>query len=452
MADRPNLLVILCDQFRHDWLGYAGADHVATPNLDRLAARGRVFTQCTTNSPVCAPARIGLATGLRPHRMGALNNHAFLPLSRPTYYQRLRDHGYHVGCVGKLDLAKPDGFNGTGGNRPWTYGWGFTHPLECEGKMHAGRGNPPNGPYTAWLREQGLLEAFTEDYSERSGQWSVGVLRPSVVPTEAFEDVFIARKACEMMQGFSDEFPWHLFVSFVGPHNPFDPPEEYAARYADADMPDALPVNPDVRPHRYPVWPDYRDAEKVRAARRLYSGYVTLLDDQVGRLLETLERTGQAENTHVCFAADHGEMLGDHARFTKSVHYEASLRVPLVVAGPGIAPGRSDALVELSDVNPTLCDLAGVGPIPRTDARSLLPLLRGETAEHREEAVATLLADYCLRTREWKLIAGNEGVPELYHLADDPDEQVDLAADRVEVVADLGRRMWARLLEGQALR
>jgi choline-sulfatase len=146
-----NQLFIMCDQLRHDWLGYRGASHVRTPNIDRIAARGRVFTQTCTNSPVCAPARIGLATGMRPHLMGALDNHAFLPLSRPTYYQRLRDHGCQVGCVGKLDLGKPDGYNWREGKRPLTYAWGFTHPLECEGKMHAGRGNPPNGPYTSWL-------------------------------------------------------------------------------------------------------------------------------------------------------------------------------------------------------------------------------------------------------------------------------------------------------------
>ena len=132
---QPNILFITCDQLRHDWLGYSGAEHVRTPNIDRIAAMGTYFTQAVTNSPVCAPARIGLATGLRPHRVGSLDNHSYLPLSRETYYQRLRNHGYQVGCVGKLDLAKPDGYNGRDGRRPLTYAWGFTDPCECEGKM-----------------------------------------------------------------------------------------------------------------------------------------------------------------------------------------------------------------------------------------------------------------------------------------------------------------------------
>ena len=125
---QPNILFITCDQLRHDWLGYAGVQHVRTPNIDRIAAMGTYFTQAVTNSPVCAPARIGLATGLRPHRVGSLDNHSFLPLSRETYYQRLRNHGYQVSCVGKLDLAKPDGYNGRDGRRPLTYAWGFTDP------------------------------------------------------------------------------------------------------------------------------------------------------------------------------------------------------------------------------------------------------------------------------------------------------------------------------------
>ena len=95
----------MADQYRWDYLGYAGAGFVRTPNLDRLAARGVAFTHCYTNCPVCAPARIALATGLQPFRTGALDNQSYLPASITTYYQRLRDHGYRVGCVGKLDLG-----------------------------------------------------------------------------------------------------------------------------------------------------------------------------------------------------------------------------------------------------------------------------------------------------------------------------------------------------------
>ena len=434
---RPNILLIMCDQLRHDWLGYAGAEHVRTPNIDRIAAAGKVFTQACTNSPVCAPARIGLATGVRPHRDGALNNHAFLPLSRTTYYHRLRDAGYYVGCCGKLDLAKPDGYNGLRGDRPLTYAWGFTDPHECEGKMHAGRGDPPNGPYTAWLKERGLLKRFVADARERQGKGAAGLLRESVLPAEAFEDVYVGRKSCEMLRAMPKDFPWHFFVSFVGPHDPFDPPAEYAERFRGAEMPAAIPCEPEGRPQRYHYRHGPASEDEVRLARRLYTGYVACIDEQVGRLLETLEERGEADNTYVVFAADHGEMLGDHGRWTKSCHYESALRVPLVVSGPGIAPGRWDALVELSDLNPTLCELAEVEPARGMDARSLTPLLRGEAREHREFTFATLLGHHSVRTGEWKLIVGADGRDELYHLAEDADERRNVVEQHADVAREL---------------
>ena len=120
---RPNILFIRDDQHRFDYLGVAGAVFVRTPNIDALATSGVRFTQCTTNAPVCAPSRIGLASGLHPCRLGGLDNASFLPPDTTSYYQRLRDGGYRVGCVGKLDLAKAWTYNGRYGDRPCAYQW-----------------------------------------------------------------------------------------------------------------------------------------------------------------------------------------------------------------------------------------------------------------------------------------------------------------------------------------
>jgi arylsulfatase A-like enzyme len=167
-TERPNILVILADQHRFDCLRCAGAGFLRTPNLNRLAQSGVRFTQSTTHCPVCAPARISLASGLQPSRLGSLDNARYLPQSAPTHYQRFRDHGYRVGCVGKLDLAKPSSYNGRYGDRPCVYSWGFAHPEECEGKMHAGNSPTPIGPYTHDLQERGLLQQFHEDYRARA--------------------------------------------------------------------------------------------------------------------------------------------------------------------------------------------------------------------------------------------------------------------------------------------
>ncbi len=443
-TDQPNVLLILCDQLRHDWLGYRGASFVRTPNIDAIAARGMVFTQATCNSPVCAPARIGLATGVRPHRMGSMNNHSFLPLSRQTYYVALRDRAYHVGCCGKLDLAKPAGYNGMDGDRPWTYAWGFTHPHECEGKMHAGRGNPPNGPYTRWLHEQdpALHQAFCEDYASRKGGGAVKVLSPSVLPKEYFEDVYIGRTSCRMIEELPQDFPWHFFVSFVGPHNPFDPPAEYYEQYRDSDMPPAIPSQPDGKPETYAYPHGPANEEQILEARRLYAAYITCLDDQVGEILNALERRGELDNTYIVFAADHGEMLGDHGRWTKGVQYESSLRVPMAISGPGISPGESDAIVELSDLAPTILEMCDV-PVPHDiDARSLLPLLSGEREQHREYAMATHYGHGCVRTPQWKAIINENGQRELYDLENDPGEQVNLVDDRPEVFREMEVQYW----------
>ena len=218
---RPNILFIMDDQHRHDYLGAAGADFLRTPHLDRLAAAGVRFTQCTTNAPVCAPARIGLASGLQPSRLGCLDNSGRLPLGTTTYYQRLRDSGYRVGCVGKLDLRKSDGYNGRYGDRPYAYSWGFTHPEECEGKMHAGASPTPIGPYTHYLADKGQLATFHQDYRRRRAVDWITDCRDSPLDSEDFEDAYIGCRAAEWIAKVPDDFPWHYFVSFVGPHDPF---------------------------------------------------------------------------------------------------------------------------------------------------------------------------------------------------------------------------------------
>ncbi|MHB0935930.1 MAG: sulfatase family protein [Armatimonadota bacterium] len=447
----PNLLFIMADQYRHDYLGCAGAGWMHTPNLDALAARGVRVTGCCSNAPVCVPARIGLATGLQPSRLGALDNDAFLPRSATTYYQRLRDHGYRVGCVGKLDLAKPDRYNGRHGDRPCVYSWGFTHPEEVEGKMHSGRFPTPLGPYTFHLQERGLLQRFYEDYQARAAKgWIKDASHDSVLPAEEFADAYIGRRAAEWTERVPDDFPWHLFVSFAGPHDPFDPPTVYADRYRHAAVPPAIQDDLSGKPqrHQYDMTP-----EEVAVTRRQYSASCALIDDEIGRILKAVEARGMLGDTVVVFSSDHGEMLGDHGFYTKSKPYEASLRLPLIAVGPGIRKGVvSDALVELIDLNPTLCDFAGLPPQPDIDARSLAPLLRGETDAHRPDCAAALRTFRCLRTDRYKLVRNINDVTELYDLTEDPNELHNIANEHPELVRDLDKRLCARFMEGKCLR
>jgi choline-sulfatase len=447
----PNILFISSDQHRHDYLGASGAGFMRTPNLDALAARGVRFTQCCTNAPVCTPARVGLATGLQPARLGSLDNRSYLPRSATTYYQRLRDAGYRVGCVGKLDLAKPDKYNGRCGDRPCVFGWGFTHPEEVEGKMHAGANPTPQGPYGLLLQEKGLYAKFHEDYAARSARgWRIGASHDSVLPTEYFADSYIGRRSAEWIESIPDDFPWHLFVSFVGPHDPFDPPTEYADRYRDAAVPEPVSDEMTGKPRWVAGRREPGTAEQVAETRRQYCASTELIDAEVGRILDALERRGMAGNTFVIYSSDHGEMLGDHGLYHKSCAYEAALRVPLICAGPGIAAGgTSDALVELIDVNPTICELAGLPPQERIDARSIGAVLRGESESHRSETVSALRGFRCVRSDRWKYIENYNDVDELYDLAEDPCELRSLAADQPKRCREMRALMVRRYEEGQ---
>jgi len=445
-AARPNVLFIMADQFRHDYLGCAGGDFVRTPNIDRIAAAGVRFTRCCTNSPLCAPARIALATGMQVTRTGTMDNHSFLPGNLTTYYQRLRDDNYRVGCCGKVDLAKPNKWNSTG-DRPCLFSYGFTHPMEIEGKMHSGGSPEPRGPYGMYLHELGLYEKYHQDYRHRARHGYIkGVSHDSVLPTDAFQDLYIARRAVEWIEGIGDDFPWHLFVGFAGPHDPFDPPTEYAQRYRDAEMPAAIPNDLAEKPRWLGQLDHGLETDEIVHTRRQYCASIEAIDDGVGKILNAVEERGMLDNTHVIFSADHGEMLGDHGLYTKHVMYESALRVPLVVSGPGIAGGRtSDALVELIDLNPTICELADISAEENIDAKSFASVLSGRADHHRDETVSALDNAQCIRTERWKMIVNPNDRIELYDLDADPQEHRDVSKDNGDVIKELTWRMKYRL-------
>jgi choline-sulfatase len=462
---QPNVLFIMTDQQRFDYLGCMGADFLRTPHIDGIAERGIKFNYCCTTAPICAPARIALATGLLPNRLGALENEVYLPINNiSTYYQRLRDHGYQVGCVGKLDLAKPDTYNGKNGNRPCAYTIGFTMPLECEGKEHA-YSSKVIGPYTAYLEEKGLLDKLWDAKKGHKQIKNHKIIKSKAqydlatadycLDAEDYEDAFIGRKAVDWLENITDEYPWHLFVSFVGPHYPYDPPTSYADQYRHQKVP--LPIKDDMSGK--PLWikgragASYPNDEEILVSRRQYCASISLIDDQVGRILATLEGRGMLDNTYIIFASDHGDMMGDHNLYSKQVAYEASLRVPLMVAGPNIAPGReSDALIELSDLNPTICELAGLPPQHDIDARSFGRLLFETTKRHRKNTVCFNLNFRAIRTRDYKFINNYNDLPELYDLNHDPQELCNIADQHPAIVRELTQALRSRYQEGKWLR
>lgn len=449
MDKRYNILMIMADQFRNTTLDGMG-DEIATPNLRRLMENSTVFDRACCSCPLCTPSRASLATGKYPHRCGVPVHDAYLPLDMPTYYQALRRSGYRVGVAGKTDLHKVDRYCGPMGNLPSMYHYGFTDPFEVEGKMNCAReyfnedgSRRIMGPYQKYLVEKGLLKDLQQDYRARLRVLPKYYAKESVLPNEDFQDHFIGRAACDWLEKVDSDVPWHYFVSFAGPHDPWDPPKEHYDRFKDQVFPEAIPFDPEGKPEWIRRRAEKTTAgmtpEDVQNARRHYAGSVSVIDDWVGRLLDILERRGLAENTVVIFCADHGEQLLDHGIVDKKVMYEGALRIPLVIHMPG-QKGRTDsqALVQLMDLAPTCMEIAGL-PYDKEDmdARSLLPMLRGDETPVHEVQISELTNCMAICDEQYKWIRNWNDTDELYDLQEDPKELHNLFSPDSPIIARL---------------
>ncbi len=447
----PNLLFFFPDQHRPDWIGYGpNALPISTPNLARLARTGVSFNRAVVSSPVCAPSRACLAGGREYDRCGVRKNGIPYPRDRTTYYRLLRDAGYHTMGVGKLDLAQ--------GTRDWgsmhADAWGFSAMINNAGKaagMGAYLSDPvgPKGPYYEYLDslEPPRGRACAEDLARRSsnrpdGWWGAGT--PSPLGNDAYCDNWIARNGLKLLREAPAERPWHLVINFVGPHPSFDITREMERTVRGPDrIIKGLPT-----PHHYHK--GTFSAEMHVRSRQNYTAMIENIDGWLGRYIDMLEETGQLENTIIVYSSDHGEMLGDHARWGKSVPYQASLGVPLLAAGPGIRAGfESDALVTIMDLAATFLDYGGVNVPSDMDSRSLRPLLEGRTDNHRDALLSGLLTP----EGDWRLVwdgryklvrdFGDEQY-QLFDLEADPLETLNLASRE----AGRARRMKDWLPEG----
>lgn len=422
-SHRPlNVLFLFPDQWRWDWIGTSGHDvPVKTPNIDALAARGTQFDGCRTNSPVCAPARACLAQGLRYDRAGVPGNGTNTDTARPNYMKQLRAAGYEVSGAGKFDLFKPESHRGLTG---WTERLGeigFTSARNQSGKLDCTRNGwpEPQDLYSAHLHEQGWMQAHVADYEARGrhepGPGNFTATWPTPLPSEHYTDDFCGRMAEAMLRGFERDRPWYLWVNFPGPHNPLDPTAERLAQFEGVDFPEPIEGQPGV---------DHQ------ACRRAYAACCLGIDEWVGRLMDVVEARGEMDRTLIIFASDHGEMLGDHGRWGKSVPHEPSAHVPLILAGPGVPEGqRRGQLVELIDLAATITEAAGAEPVADWDARSLWPVLRDDQSPHRDVQVSGLGSWRSIHDGRYKLVVADGRGESLYDLERDAGEQRDLAGD-----------------------
>ncbi|MBZ0299761.1 MAG: sulfatase-like hydrolase/transferase [Anaerolineae bacterium] len=447
----PNILLIFADELRADALGYAGNAIVQTPNIDRLAHSGTRFSQCMVTQPTCTPSRASILTGCYPSALKSRMVGCVTP-DDPRFLPRvLTQHGYRTASIGKIHLVpqrdEPDAVQqalDSGGDY-----YGFQ-----EIDLVDGHGDHCFGPqYTPWLAAQ--VPDWEDCLKQRQR------LQPGLdcftweLPPEVHSSRYIADRAVDWLNQ-AGETPFFLHVSFPDPHYPFVVPEPYASQYAPADMPPPLPpvtASSDLPPLHHEVYFN-RPGEHLRdhvigtppreyaacttadwqQVKATYYGMITLLDEQIGRILDALDVVGLAENTLVLFLSDHGDYLGDHGFYGKGLPYDPVLGVPLVLRGPGIVPGQViDSVASTLDLAPTLLDFAGAPEPEGVQGFSLRRALTGQAEPQRQAALTENDDDFVpmrartLTTDRWKLtVYANQWEGELFDRRSDPAEMINL--------------------------
>ena len=414
---RPNVILILADEHRWDCAGFAGNPDVRTPNLDALAAHGVTFPQAICQYPLCVPSRATLMTGQYASTHGVTDNRAGLAETATTLPGVLHAAGYHTACVGKMHFnpARAD------------YGFDVMRLAEQDGP---GR---DEDDYHQWLKKRKAIDQIDVwDQVDRDGApdayWESFGAMQSNLPERLHSTTWIGNEAVRFIQRARD--PFFLWVGFIKPHHPFDPPAKWDTLYD----PETLTLPPD---WRLPVPKD--DAQrgghfdplemteaKFRRVLAYYYAIITQLDKQIGRILATLTSRGHTNNL-IVYCADHGDYMGQHGLILKGGQvYDSLLRVPLIVAGmTGQRRGKTDpALAELTDIMPTVLEATGLDIPPSVEGKSLVPQLKRARVSHRTAAFAEGPHDmHIVRTWRHKLIeSSDKDFRALYDLDNDPHE------------------------------
>ncbi|WFE91309.1 choline-sulfatase [Roseibium porphyridii] len=442
--NRPNIVVVMADQLAPHFTGAYGHPVAKTPHLDALAKRGMRFDAAYCNSPLCAPSRFAFMSGQLISRIAAYDNASEFKASIPTFAHYLKALGYRTCLSGKMHFVGPDQMHGFE-NRVTTdiYPADFAWTPDWEA---------PDERIDKWyhnmqtVKESGVgLATFQIDYDEEVGfaaqRWLIDAARDKAQGLDA---------------------PFALVASFIHPHDPYVARPEWWNLYDDVDiaLPHFTPAPEDQDPFSRRLmdgieasYVPLTEAE-IRKARHAYLANVSYFDSKLGLLVQTLEETGELENTIIVVTADHGDMLGERGLWYKMNFFEHSARVPLVMAGPGIVHGHAENACSLVDLLPTFLEIGGGGkdmlgmPI---DGRSLLPLARGEP-----DPVDEAIGEYCaemtpypvvmIRRGRLKYIHCDADPPQLYDLSKDPFEATNLANDpayaeaAAEFAAEVARR------------
>ena len=502
MTQTPkNILFIMFDQLRWDYLSCAGHPHLETPHIDALAADGVRFTRAYCQSPVCGSSRMSFYTGRYCHSHGATWNRIPLRVGEQTMGDHLRDHGMDCWLVGKTHMkADEEGMRRLGipadsiiGVR--TEQCGFDVWERDDGMRPEGPGGlyDDHGAerYNDWLRARGYAgdnpwHDFANSSRDEEGNVLSGWLlensrKPAQVKDEDSETPYMTSRAIEFMEQAGDT-PWCLHLSYIKPHWPYIAPPPYNDMYGPQHV---VPVNRSEGEldDMHPVYASYVNGKVGKSFARdkvrrevipSYMGLIKQCDDQMGRLFAWLKNAELWDTTMIVLTSDHGDYLGDHWMGEKDLFHDCSARIPLIIRDPSPAADATrgstcDELVEAIDLAPTFLEIAGGKPRPHIlEGRSLLPFLHGEPPSSWRTyaisendygvspgtaALAETVADprqFMVATKRWKYIHAQGFRPMLFDLENDPEELIDLGAD--PDLEDVRREMadhlaaWARRL------
>ena len=463
-SDHHDIVFFMVDQLSACWLEAALAgDFVDLPNIAALAAAGTTFSRCISSNPLCCPARATLATGLTTQQHGVLQNGYFLDPKLPTFMRALQRSGYRTGALGKVhfhphfESLYPDyreyGFDvcantedARGG--PWLDWVLAEHPEHADAVLS-----------TVWARQIDEFTSYGPDRMDLAARLESippqGGAYELPFPAQLSQSEWITAKAEEFISSTSPGQPLYAHISYVQPHGPFAPPSGYLGRDAAERIPEPLAAEwrgaPEA-PRCLPVLARMADGHDFHSDRQHYFADLIHLDEQLGRIRAAVAERGRAESTYWVFLSDHGEMLGDHGLISKGeMHYDACVRVPLIIAGPGLRRGgQRNEFVCLEDLFPTVFDMAGMEvpqpsslrlglPFPALPGDSLLPLTRGKIpagwrscgyAESYNNIDSNSIDRWArtVITDEWRYTwYPDDGGEQLFGLQSDPGEQQNLA-------------------------
>ena len=424
------MIIIMTDELRRDVLSCYGNSYAITPNINNLAKNGQLFKNAYTPSPICVPARASIATGQYVHKNRCWTNAMPYSGQLKSWHHVLRDNNRDIVSIGKLHFKNKERANG------------FSKEIL---PLHVKDG-------IGWIH--GLLRERNDLFDASSFAANIG---PGEDPYTNYD-----KKVCELTQEWLIENGlknpnggWCLFVSFLRPHYPLTCPAEFYELYNSIDLPKPL-KKADLPELEHPVLKNLKKScdydksfadETRQIAIKSYYGLCTFVDDMVGKIIKTLNETSLDKTTNILFTSDHGECLGDRGFWTKMVMYEEAVAVPLVMSGPDIKSGISNAPVSLIDIYPTVLDLLSIKHPQKSPPHSL-SILKSIDKQNSARPIISEFHDYgaqtgmfMLRYENWKLIIYPGFRPQLFDLKEDPYEMKDLALNKnySEIVKKLNK-------------